>query len=334
MNKRQIKRTISDKTRRWRCTSETGHKSEPQNLENGKHSPLEVKVVAAHFSKENLKDGSPPRVRNWRYNRVWRRDRVWVKRSTPRDRVWVKRDTPRQNETLLASKAMDEHRTEKILTRGVVQGRRHKKSRHKDDEQHAKFKHGLPPTVRNWRYNRIWRRDRVWRKTLPQMGASSATKSPKTANTGKHSKSPTVSLTNPNSKVDMSRTDINVDKHATSSAPFSPSVMASPTQTCSGPVPPSADLSLVTVERSQTTIICSGKKTTSSSHDSSLAPCDQVEQPTKITESHPSTDQKKVRASHKRKRPSVRNTPNKRFLLKAPADDTEETSARFEVKAI
>lgn len=37
---------------------------------------------------------------------------------------------------------MDEHRTEKILTRGVVQGRRHKKSRHKDDEQHAKFKVG------------------------------------------------------------------------------------------------------------------------------------------------------------------------------------------------
>lgn len=67
---------------------------------------------------------------------------MWVKRSTPRHRVWVKRDTPRQNETLLASKAMDEHRTEKILTRGVVQGRRLKESRHKDDEQHAKFKVG------------------------------------------------------------------------------------------------------------------------------------------------------------------------------------------------
>lgn len=173
------------------------------------------------------------------------------------------------------------------------------------------------------------------------MGDSSATKSPKTPNTGnvripvlrvkvwplntkfvidnvqwlqtlpinhnkfyifscffspslQHSKSPTVSLTYPNSKVDMSRTDINVDKHATSSAPFSPSLTASPSQTCSGPVPPSADLSLVTIEGSQTTIIGSGKKTTSTSHNSSLAPCDQVEQPTKITESHPSTDQKKV----------------------------------------
>ena len=29
--------------------------------------------------------------------------------------------------------------------------------------------------------------------------------------------------------------------------------------------------------------------------------------------------------SHKRKRPYVRNMPNKRFMLKVPADDTEET---------
>ena len=37
---------------------------------------------------------------------------------------------------------MDEHRTEKISTRGVVQGRCLKESRHKNDEQHAKFKVG------------------------------------------------------------------------------------------------------------------------------------------------------------------------------------------------
>lgn len=30
---------------------------------------------------------------------------------------------------------------------------------------------------------------------------------------------------------------------------------------------------------------------------------------------------------YKRKRPFIRNTPIKRFMLDAPADDTEETSA-------
>ena len=49
------------------------------------------------------------------------------------------------------------------------------------------LKHGLLPTVRNWRYNRVWRSDRVWRKekTVQQMAASSAAKSPDTTNIGK-----------------------------------------------------------------------------------------------------------------------------------------------------
>lgn len=85
------------------------------------------------------------------------------------------------------------------------------------------------------------------------------------------------------SRTEMKAASQHLDKHVTPSVHLPPSVSVSPTQTCSAS-PSEGLLSVATVERSQTIVICSGKETTPISHDSSLAPSDEAEQPNKTTE--------------------------------------------------
>ena len=74
--------------------------------------------------------GSPPTIRNWRYNRVWHRERIWTRK-----------DTPRQNEALLSIKNTNKHQTEKGRDREYtyVKDRRHYKIWHKNKQQNHTY---------------------------------------------------------------------------------------------------------------------------------------------------------------------------------------------------